>query len=1203
MKNISMKPFVVALVASLIAQASEGTAHAEADSFGLGSGRDGATTVNAANTVINSYASVTANVAVGASTIAVDATTGFVAGNVVLVWQTTGLSMADAPRADQTTIALAGKNVGHYEWARIESIGVNAITLTNPIINAYRLGTAQLVRVPEYTTVTIGAAGSIVATAWNGNKGGLVAFLATGAITNAGLISATNAGFRPGLLVNHGTLNNCNAVTMMLPADNTPATGYARKGEGLYPAGYTATLGGRSNYANGGGGGVCHNSGGGGGGHKGRGGNGGLTWAGDGNGRDLGGYGGAGLTYDPLSFLTMGGGGGAGDENNNVGSGGGLGGGVILIRAAALSGAGFMRANGQKPTFNNGPAANDAAGGGGAGGLIVLRIAGAAACAGIEANGGAGGDVVYGTNLATDPHGTGGGGGGGYIYLNSASGTCNGTANAGVAGLWSGTGANPSTSNWSASPVAANDATSVGLFTATGVGFTGTTCSGANIATGLCGGCIAFPECSGSTPLCSLTTNACTGCAADFGGGGLACPIAGSPICIGSGALAGQCAECGSDANCVGNLDGPLCDTAKGTCGTCTAANRNACAATSPICNTTPAHNVCAACNGDQGSNATASCPTAELPACVQNGAQSGACVECLGNSHCTGSGNGTICDGTKQLCGDCTGADVSACLSSMPSCDVTAMRNTCQPCNGNFGTVATRACPAMGNPLCVSSGAFAGQCVSCLANSDCGSAFPICSSTGTCNGCNGDFVSATSLICPMTTPFCSLGTGMCSTICTTDPQCGTGNWCNSGACQPLIPNGGALPGGTCNAILGGRACLTGVCDPKDNLCGLLQGSSVCPSTSACRAGLCVAAGPNAGTCLDCDTDANCSGNTPVCGNTSNLCVVCSATNTANCVNPTPICNTGSATCQACNGDMGSQATSACPSGVAPYCAASGACGKCNQNADCAVGTHPGPFCNVQTGSCGTGCQQDSDCTAVQWCNTGTCQPRLPNGDTVPGDTCNATLGMRACLSGECDANDKRCGLPNGELCQADAICRSGDCFTDGRCGRPVNEPCTSAPICRVDVCGSDGTCGLPNNDPCTSDAVCRTGVCFDDKRCGAPIGEGCSATSVCRIGQCRDRICINEVDGGIIDGETDAGVDAGTIVSPGPDAGAAGGAGGADDTTAMGGTPGTTPFSDLRVGGGGCNCGVSGNQADKAGSLLLFLLVTLQLLRRKRKP
>ncbi|MDZ4697798.1 MAG: MYXO-CTERM sorting domain-containing protein, partial [Deltaproteobacteria bacterium] len=278
-------------------------------------------------------------------------------------------------------------------------------------------------------------------------------------------------------------------------------------------------------------------------------------------------------------------------------------------------------------------------------------------------------------------------------------------------------------------------------------------------------------------------------------------------------------------------------------------------------------------------------------------------------------------------------------------------------------------------------------------------------------------------------------------------------------------------------------------------------------------------------------------------------------------------------------------------------------CGKCNQNADCAVGTHPGPFCNVQTGSCGTGCQQDSDCTAVQWCNTGTCQPRLPNGDPVPGDTCNATLGMRACLSGACDANDKRCGLPNGELCQADAICRSGDCFTDGRCGRPVNEPCTSAPICRVDVCGSDGTCGLPNNDPCTSDAVCRTGVCFDDKRCGAPIGEGCSATSVCRIGQCRDRICINEVDGGIIDGETDAGVDAGTIVSPGPDAGAAGGAGGADDTTAMGGTPGTTPFSDLRVGGGGCNCGVSGNQADKAGSLLLFLLVTLQLLRRKRKP
>jgi len=1214
MKNTTMKPFVVALAASLLlTQAIADKAHAEADSFGLGSGRDGAVTVNAANTVINSYASVTANVAVGASTISVDTTTGFVAGNVVLVWQATGLSATDAPRGVQTTIALAGKNVGHHEWARIESIGTNTITLTNPVINAYRSGTAQLVRVPEYTTVTIGAAGSIVASAWTGSKGGIVAFLATGAISNAGLISATNAGFRGGALVNHAALDNCNANSMGFPADDTPANGYSLKGEGLYPAGYTATLGGRSNYANGGGGGVCHNSGGGGGGHRGRGGNGGRTWVGDGMGRDLGGFGGAGLTYDPLLFLSMGGGGGAGDMNNNVGSGGGAGGGVILIRAASLSGAGFVRANGQKPTFNNGPAANDAAGGGGAGGLIVLRIAGAAVCGGLEANGGAGGDVVTGGE-----HGTGGGGGGGFIYLNSASGTCNGTANAGVAGLWTGTGMNPATSNWNASPVMANDATSVGLVTATGMSFSGTTCSAANIAAGQCGGCIAFPECPGATPVCSLVTNACTGCTANFGGSGaLACPGSGSPICISSGTLAGQCVECGSDANCVGNLNGPLCDTTKGTCGTCTAGNLGACTGTSPTCNTTPTHNLCAACNGDRGSAATRACPNAATPACVTSGAQTGACVECLGNSHCAGNANGTVCDTTKQLCGACTAANLGACTGNTPTCNTAPTRNICQACNGNFGTAASAACPSMGTPLCALSGALAGACVTCLGNNDCGGATPICSAAGSCGGCNGDFASMTTLRCPMNTPFCSLGTGMCSTMCTSDPQCGAGNWCNSGACQPLIPNGGALPGGVCSALLGGRACLTGVCDPMDNLCGLLKGSKTCPSTAACRAGLCVAAGANAGTCLDCDTDTNCSGNTPVCNSASNLCVACTANNSASCLNPTPICNTTLSTCQACNGDMGSQATSPCPGGAAPYCAATGACGKCTQNADCTTGTHAGPICNVQTGSCGSMCQQDSDCSATEWCNSGNCQPKLPNGDAIPGGVCNASLGMRACISGACAANDGRCGLPNGELCQVDAICRSGDCFTDGRCGRPVNEPCTGNDICRALVCGAGGTCGLPNNDPCTTDAVCRTGLCFSDKRCGAPLGETCSTTSVCRVGQCKGLVCALEPDGGIIGGTMDAGVDAMAPARdaavdgnrPSQDAGASGGAGGTggtggtDDPDDMGGAAGSAFTSDLRVGGGGCNCGVAGTRADAAESLLLFVLVTLHLRRRRKKP
>ncbi|MFP2960629.1 hypothetical protein ACLEPN_23105, partial [Myxococcus sp. 1LA] len=97
-----------------------------------------------------------------------------------------------------------------------------------------------------------------------------MAFLATGTVTNQGLISAQGLGFRGGAFINHADLYGCTDL------DVAPAAGGASKGEGLR-MGRFGTTAGRGSVAGEGGGGNCHNGGGGGGGNGGRGGVGGRT--------------------------------------------------------------------------------------------------------------------------------------------------------------------------------------------------------------------------------------------------------------------------------------------------------------------------------------------------------------------------------------------------------------------------------------------------------------------------------------------------------------------------------------------------------------------------------------------------------------------------------------------------------------------------------------------------------------------------------------------------------------------------------------------------------------------------------------------------------------------------------------------------------------------------------------------------------------
>ena len=238
-------------------------------------GKDGSLTVTAANTVLNRYAVLAANAAAGATSLTVANPGGayglnpatLTAGDFVMVYQAQGATIdgTDTPSYGTVT-SLNG--AGNYELIGVTGVVVGSPSTINleggcgGLRNAYTAaGHTQVIRVPQYVALTINAGASVVAPAWDGQTGGVVAIHVRGAATLNGPMSSTSAvgrGFRGGVPVNQtsGIL--------------TPATGYAvgatndgaAKGESV--AGVQATFG-RGAPANGGGGGNRHNAPGGGG--------------------------------------------------------------------------------------------------------------------------------------------------------------------------------------------------------------------------------------------------------------------------------------------------------------------------------------------------------------------------------------------------------------------------------------------------------------------------------------------------------------------------------------------------------------------------------------------------------------------------------------------------------------------------------------------------------------------------------------------------------------------------------------------------------------------------------------------------------------------------------------------------------------------------------------------------------------------------
>jgi hypothetical protein len=319
---------------------------------------------------------ITSSIAVGSTVISDIPTTGLSVGDILL------LHVTQAP-------VEAASPAGTYELVKITSIAANSVAVSPPVSNAYVTSSTtriQCVRVPQYDQVMIN--GSIVAPAWNGTTGGIVALITQKTIVaSAGNIDADGRGFR-----------GAPALSALIVGSSG---GTAHQGESFVAATWPLPRTTAANYSGGGGGGHApsdlpnnfHGEGGGGGGNTSAGRNGGNY-----NGFYPNGVGTGGSMVAPTSsnFLIFGGGGGGGGVNGVYDAGeyggfGGFGGGAIMLITGSLVLEGKVSASGtmgQSKAHHvnldgNGGYDNRSPGGGGAGGSILIsaRVAGGGAIA------------------------------------------------------------------------------------------------------------------------------------------------------------------------------------------------------------------------------------------------------------------------------------------------------------------------------------------------------------------------------------------------------------------------------------------------------------------------------------------------------------------------------------------------------------------------------------------------------------------------------------------------------------------------------------------------------------------------------------------------------------------------------------------------------------------------------------------------------
>ncbi|MCB9788163.1 MAG: lamin tail domain-containing protein [Deltaproteobacteria bacterium] len=332
-----------------------------------------------------------------------------------------------------------------------------------------------------------------------------------------------------------------------------------------------------------------------------------------------------------------------------------------------------------------------------------------------------------------------------------------------------------------------------------------------------------------------------------------------------------------------------------------------------------------------------------------------------------------------------------------------------------------------------------------------------------------------------------------CDTAC--DGQCEQCNKAGSvGTCA--LSAAGTDPGDDC----AGNGTCGGVCDGSG-------GCTFTPPTTSC------------GPCLRCDGVGGCTVGQPADTDPDDTCPVCEVCNgesgtLAACVpvpsgqDPVDDCSPqGAASCQhtgVCNGASACEnfasttecVAQTCTNGFrdpAHFCDGLGTGTSCVDPPDEFCG---GLACTADGLDCRTNCTQDSECITGYFCDnpgpTGTCEPKLANGDA-----CNA--------DNECTTNFCTDGVCCTTACAG--ACRQCDISGDGTC---TLHPFPTDPEtgCGLYWCNGTGAC----NVTCSVDSDCKAGNFCNGTTCEPKRGLGgeCSGNNQCDEGVCNlaDGVC-----------------------------------------------------------------------------------------------
>jgi hypothetical protein len=602
----------------------------------------------------------------------------------------------------------------------------------------------------------------------------------------------------------------------------------------------------------------------------------------------------------------------------------------------------------------------------------------------------------------------------------------------------------------------------------------GTTCGAGQVcnAAGSCVGCVAATSCPGVDDECKTRTCTANVCGFSFAAAGTPTAAQTAKDC-----KKNQCDGAGAIVPVADATDVPV-DNLQCTNDVCTAGT--------PSNPPTPSGTACSQNNGTtcNGSGQCVQCVTASTCPGQDTQCQTRTCV--AGACGFAFAAGGTVT--ASQTAGDCqkntcNGAGTIVAVADNTDVPVDNLQCTNDVCTAgvpsNPPTASGTACSQNNGTTCNGGG----QCVQCVTASTCPGQDTQCQ-TRTCiaNACGMSFAAAGTPTSAQTAGDCKqnecngAGTIVASTHNTDVPV--DGNLCTSDVCTAGVPSNPAVPAGSscgaglvCNAAGTCLGCNTGAdCPGTDTECQ----TRTC-SNNTCGVAFAAAGTPTAAqTAGDCKQN-ECNGAGAIVANIHNADVPndgfqCTADS---CVQGTPKF-TPIASGTACNQNGGS------------LCDAIGDCVQCNTASDC-PGTDTD--CHVRTcmvGVCGVANTAAGNPTTTQ--TTGNCQINQCDGAgnaTNVADNSDVPVDNKQCTSDVCTA-----GVPsNPNLASGTACTQNGGTTCDG------------AGACTV----AGGNCANGTLDGAETAIDCGGGTCA-----ACASGQACLANSDCLSNKCTGNVCVD---------------------------------------------------------------------------------------------